>query len=108
MNGHRSASGAAHEPLDEFAALHQDVGGAVAPAGLEAQREPAVAMLLESLAGERWAGDVAAEPFVASPVARGNGDAGFRRAVPANTRSTSSGSGGGRGRKRACPPYSDA
>jgi hypothetical protein len=56
----------------------------VAPAGLEAQREPSVVMLLEPFTRERGAGDVAAEPLKASPVARGNGDFGVQAhtAVP--------------------------
>ncbi|MCG8589640.1 MAG: hypothetical protein MJE66_10145 [Proteobacteria bacterium] len=67
-----------HQPLDELAALHQDVGGAVAPAGLETQRESSIRAGLESLAGERGTGNVAAEPLEASPVAPGNGDFGVQ------------------------------
>ncbi len=67
-----------HQPLDELAALHQDMGGSVTPASLEAQREPPIRALLESLAGERGTGDVAAEPLEASPVARGNRDFGVQ------------------------------
>jgi hypothetical protein len=40
------------EPFDELAALHQDVGGAVSPSGLEPQCECAVLTLLESFARE--------------------------------------------------------
>jgi hypothetical protein len=40
------------EPLDELAALHQDVGGAVSPSGLEPKCECAVLTLLESFARE--------------------------------------------------------
>ena len=52
-----------HEPLDELAALHQQVAGAVAPAGLQAQGEPSVGKLFETLVCERRPRDVAAEPF---------------------------------------------
>jgi hypothetical protein len=38
------------QAFDELASLHQDVGGAVAPAGLEAQRECSIGALLEPLA----------------------------------------------------------
>ena len=62
------------EPLGELAPLHQDVGGSVAPAGLEPQRECAVLSLLESFARKRWSGDVAAEPLETSPVTRRDGD----------------------------------
>ena len=67
-----------HQSLDELAALHQDVGGSIAPAGLETQREPPIRALLESLAGERGASDVPAEPLEALPVARGNGHLGVQ------------------------------
>jgi hypothetical protein len=61
------------QAIDELMSLHQDVGRAVPPARLEAQREPSV---LEALVRERRPGDVAAEPFETSPVARGDADIG--------------------------------
>jgi len=41
-------------------ALHQDVGRAVAPAGLEAVRKATVGQGLEAVEGQRGAEDVAA------------------------------------------------
>ncbi len=57
-----------HQPFDQFALFHQDVGGAVAPGAFELQRELPVAALLESFARKRRPGDVAAEPLEAPPV----------------------------------------
>ena len=62
-----------HETFDELASLHEDVCGAVAPAGLQAQNEPSVRVFFESLVCERRTGDVAAEPLEASSVSRGDG-----------------------------------
>lgn len=70
-----------HQPFDELAPLHQDVGDAVAPAGLEAQGEYSVGAVFEPR-----------EAYTP------------RRAVPASTRATSSAPGGGRGRKRGVRP----
>jgi hypothetical protein len=67
-----------HQPLNEFAAFHHNVGGAVAPARLEAQRESPVRAFLESLTCEWWARNIAAKPLEASPVMRGNGDLGVQ------------------------------
>ncbi len=62
-----------HESFDELVSLHEDVCGAVAPAGLQAQSEPPVRAFFESFMGERRPGDVAAEPLEASSVSRGDG-----------------------------------
>ena len=62
-----------HETFDELASLHEDVCGAVAPAGLQAQNEPSVRVFFESLVCERRTGDVAAEPLEAWSVSRGDG-----------------------------------
>ena len=42
-----------HQPFQELVGLHQDVGGSIAPAGLEAEREASVGPLFESIARER-------------------------------------------------------
>jgi len=64
-----------NEALDELGSLHQDVGGSVAPGGLEPQGEHAVAAFLEPLARNWWPRDVAAEPLEPFAVRRWNGDA---------------------------------
>jgi len=58
-----------YEPLDELAALHQDVAGAVAPGGLQAHGEPSVGKLLEAIVRERRPRDVATEPLQTAAVA---------------------------------------
>ena len=64
------------EALQELVALHQNVRGAVAPAGLEAEREAPVGLLFEAIARERRPRDIVAEPLEPAPVSRGNGDVG--------------------------------
>jgi len=56
--------------------FHQDVGGSVAPAGLEAEREASVGPLFEAIARERGPRHVVAEPLEAAPIAGGHGDVG--------------------------------
>ena len=73
------------EPIDQVAPLYQDVGRAIAPACLEAQREPTVGPLLESVVRDRGARDIATQPFEASAVVRGDADAGVK-APPRATR----------------------
>jgi len=48
--------------------VHHEVGGAVAPGGLQAKLEQAVVAPGEAVVGERWPGDVAAQPLEASAV----------------------------------------
>ncbi len=59
-----------HESVDEFTPLHQDVAGAVAPAGLQAQGEPAVGVFFEAFVCERRPRDVAAQALKATAIAR--------------------------------------
>jgi hypothetical protein len=61
-----------HQPFDELASLHEDVGGAVAPAGLQAQSESSIRAFLQALARERWPADVATEPLEAPSVSSGD------------------------------------
>jgi len=49
--------------LEEFVALHQDMGRTVAPACLEAVREESVLDRFEALERERWTGDIATQPL---------------------------------------------
>jgi hypothetical protein len=59
-----------YQAFDELASFHQDVGGTVPPAGLEAQRERPLGAFFESVARERRAGDVAAQSLEPSAVSR--------------------------------------
>ena len=59
-----------HESVDEFTALHQDVAGAVAPAGLQTQGEPAVGMFFQALVRERRSRDVAAQALESAAIVR--------------------------------------
>jgi hypothetical protein len=76
------------EGVDELASLHQDVGGAVAPAGLEAKQEPAIRVLFEAVIRKGWACDVATQPLQAATVAGGHGHGGVEThaAVRGNAR----------------------
>jgi len=51
------------QPLHEFQRRHLDVRGAVAPRVFEFQHDITRAIALEPLVGDRWALDVAAQPF---------------------------------------------
>ena len=62
------------ELLHEFLGLEDDVGGAVAPAVLEAVEEPSILEPGEPLGRDGWACHVAAEAFQAAAVARRDGD----------------------------------
>ncbi len=65
------------QPLQQLVALHQDVRRPVPPAGLESQREASIGPHLEAIVREGRAGDVAAKPLEAVPVACGDGDVGM-------------------------------
>jgi hypothetical protein len=62
-----------HQAFEELASLHQDVGGSVTPAGLEAQGERSTRAGLEPLAGEWRSGDIAAEPLEAATISGRDG-----------------------------------
>jgi hypothetical protein len=64
--------------LEQLAAFHQDVRGAIAPAVLEPVREHAAWKRLEPLEAERGTQDVAAQTFDALAVPRGHGDIGVQ------------------------------
>ena len=67
-----------HQSLQQLVTLHQDVGRAVAPRGLETQGEPSIGAFFETVACERGAGDVTAEPLEPTAVLRGDGDVGAK------------------------------
>jgi len=75
------------QPLQQLVALHQDVRRPVPPAGLESQREASIGPHLEAIVREGRAGDVAAKPLEAVPVACGDGDVGME-AHPAVSNAT--------------------
>jgi len=66
------------EAVDQLAWLHQDVGRAVAPGGLEAQGQPALGLLFEAIVRERRPRGGVAEPLEASAIAGGHGDLGVK------------------------------
>jgi hypothetical protein len=49
-------------------ALHQDVGGTVAPAGFQSVGEAAIRCCFESADGQRWTGHVTAESLKATTI----------------------------------------
>lgn len=57
-SGHRGA-----QAYQEIIGLEQDGSGAVLPNLLQRQLQPAIGAQLESVLGQRWAGDVAGESF---------------------------------------------
>lgn len=65
-----------HQAVDQLAALHRDVRGAVAPARLQANHEPAIGALLEPFVRQRWSCDIAAQALQPTPVARGDAHGG--------------------------------
>jgi len=64
-----SVGGAGRLAVDEFTALHQDVAGAVSPASLQTQGEPAVGMFFQTLVCERRSRDVAAQALESAAIA---------------------------------------
>jgi hypothetical protein len=63
-----------NEAVDQLAALHRDVRGAVAPAGLQAKQKPAILAFLEPFIGQWWTRDVSTKPLEAAAIARGHRD----------------------------------
>jgi hypothetical protein len=61
-----------YEPFDELTSLHQNVRGAVAPAGLEAQGESSIRSLFQAIVRKRRPGDVATQALETSSVVRRN------------------------------------
>ena len=66
------------QAVDEIAALHQDVRGAVAPGSLEAQSESAIGVFFESIAAKGWPGPVATQALEAASVAGRDGHGGVQ------------------------------
>ena len=89
------------EPLKQFVPLHQNVGRAVAPSGLETVAEATIGLDLKAIETNRRAQNIAAQTFQSSLFSspRFSSSRITRRAVPAITRVTSSNPGGGSGRK---------
>jgi hypothetical protein len=59
-----------HEPFDQLTSFHQDVRGAVAPTGLQPEREFSIRSLLQAIFCEGGPRDITTEPFEASAVSR--------------------------------------
>jgi hypothetical protein len=70
------------QPFEELVPLHEDVRRPIPPPGLESQREASVRPLFEAIVCEGRAGDVAAEPLEAAPVAGRDGDVGMEAHPP--------------------------
>ena len=60
-----------HESFDQLASFHQDMRGAVAPAGFEADGESTIWAFFESIMGERRPSHVSNQPFQAPAISRG-------------------------------------
>ena len=71
-----------HQAFDEFASLHQDVGGAITPTTLEAKREGSIGAFFESPARERRPRDVATEPLESPAIACRHGHIGMQAHAP--------------------------
>jgi hypothetical protein len=65
------------QAFKEFAALHQDVGRAVSPAGLQTVGEKSIRQCFEALQGKGRPSNIAAKPLEPSPVAGRHHDIGM-------------------------------
>ena len=65
------------QALQEFSTLHQDMGRAISPAGLQAVGEKSIRQCFEALQGKGRAGCIAAKPLEAATVPGGHHDIGM-------------------------------